>query len=267
MQSTQHPDNGRPGCAIGRYMLLFLMCLCMAGTVAFADHRDDDDDDDRDIDQAIVGDTAVLLEEGEFEIMLSASFEEEDDLETVELIVEMEYGLTDWLELGIEVPYLFLMPTPDDEHDVDGLSDVTLSVSVPLPAEPPFLAAASLAVGLPTGNDKRSEDLGDGYVLWEPSVMVDVALGAAELVFDIGGEFADDVKVFNCDVTLAYPVGEVVPSIGVECSIDRSEEEVLLVPGIGFPIAEDVELGIEAPIGLTTDSPNWGIVVELTFEF
>ena len=61
-------------------------------------------------------------------------------------LIFLGYGLTDWLEVGVQVPYLFLMPRPADEDDVDGLSDMTLSVSVPLPSEPPFLASASLGV-------------------------------------------------------------------------------------------------------------------------
>ena len=208
-----------------------------------------------------------MLERGELEITFGVSFEDEGDLETVELFVQGEYGVTDWLEITIEAPYLFLMPQPSDEKDIDGAGDVILSISLALLAKHPFLVSTSLGVSLPTGNDDRSEDLGEGVVQWEPSLIVDLALGDAELVLDVGGEFGENISVFVFETTLAYAFGEIVPSIGVESNLDGGAKEVSIVPGIGFPIAEDVELAIEVPIGLTNVSPNWKVGVEVTFEF
>lgn len=253
---------------IKKYIFLVLLCFLLIAPAALADDHDDDEEDRyRDFDQAIVGDTAALQEAGELQITFSASFEDEDELETVELFVEGEYGVTDWLEVGIQVPYLFLMPKPSDEKDIDGISDATLSVSLFLLAKHPFLVSTSLDVSLPTGNEDKSDDLGEGIVIWEPSLAVDLALGNAELVLDVGGEFGENISKFVSETTLAYAFGEIVPSIGVEASLDGGTKDVSLVPGIGFPIGEDVELAIEVPIGLTNVSSNWKVGVEVTFEF
>jgi len=155
---------------INKHIFVVLPCFFLMASAALAeDHNGDDEERGREFDKAIVGDTAALLERGELEITFGVSFEDEDDLETVELFVQGEYGVTDWLEVSIEVPYLFLMPQPRDEKDIDGAGDVTLSISLALLAKHPFLVSTSLGVSLPTGNDDRSEDLGEGVVQWEPS--------------------------------------------------------------------------------------------------
>ncbi|MAE64496.1 MAG: hypothetical protein CMJ18_09525, partial [Phycisphaeraceae bacterium] len=187
----------------------------------------------RGFDRALIGDTASLVDQGEFQITIGSAYEDDDDLETVEMFVEIEYGVRDWLEVGIKVPYLFLMPKPSDEDDVDGLGDVSLSVAVGLLAHHPVLVSASLEVTIPTGNEDRSGDLGEGQTVFEPSVAMDVALGDAELVVQIGSEIINDNATFDFEVTLAYEIGEFVPSLGFEGSLDGHSKEALIVPGIG----------------------------------
>ena len=280
---------------LDEHMLTAFLCIFLIVPVAWAQQFDDEDwqrridalelnngegwklatdvveldqegrDRQREIDRAIAGDTAVLVEQGELQVTFGTSFEDDGTLETTELFIGIEYGITDWLEVGIAVPYLFLLPRPSDERDVDGVGDVTLSASLGLVARDPFLIAVSLDATLPTGDEQKS--LGEGNGVWEPSLVMDVALGDAELVFGVGGEFARHISVFAFEVTLAYPFDEIVPSIGVEGSIDGDEKEVSLVPGIGFPIANNVELSVEVPIGLSDVSPNWQVTIELTFGF
>lgn len=249
------------------YPLRSIVTCAVALSTAGLQADEDEVDRARDFDQAIVGDTAVLLERGELEVRFEASYEDADDLDTVELLVGMDYGLTDWLELSIEVPYLFAMPVPEEEHDVDGLGDIKVGGALAVLAEHPVYVSTSLDVDLPTGNDERSEHLGEGRVVWEPSVVTDLALGDAELVFDIGGAFAEHQSEFLFETTLAYALGEIVPSLGVEGSLDGGAKEISIVPGIGLPIGEDVELAIEVPIGLSHDAANWKVLVEVTFGF
>lgn len=246
------------------------VCLCVVLIVPTIVAGADDGGDEerrREIDQAVVGDTAVVLESGETQLTLGVSFEDDDTVETVELFVEVEYGVTDWLEFGVQVPYLYLMPKPSEERDVEGIGDMTLSISLALLAKHPFWVSTSMDVTLATGDDKKSGDLGEGVDQWAPSLIVDVALGEAELVVDVGGEFGDHISIFVFDVTMAYAFGEVVVSLGVEGSFDGDEKDVLIVPGIGFPVAEDIELAIEVPFGVTHTSANWKVGIELTFEF
>jgi len=251
-----------------RITCVFLLCFFLIASFARGeDSNGDDEERGREFDRAIVGDTAALVEQGELEITFGISFQDEDELETVEMFVEGDYGVTDWLEVSLQAPYLFLAPKPSDEKDIDGAGDVTLAVSLSLLAKHPFLISTSLAVSFPTGDEDRSEDLGEGFVKWEPSLMVDLALGKAELVVDTGGEFGEHVSAYLFEATLAYAFGEIVPSLGVESTFDGASKEVSLVPGIGFPIIEDVELAIEAPIGLTNDAANWKIGFEVTLAF
>ncbi len=252
---------------VRRTLMSFLWMLWIVPIVTAGGLYEEGGDRQREMDQAIVGDTAVLLEKGDLEITLGVSVEDDGDQEAIELFVEIEYGVTDGLEIGMSVPYLRLMPEASGEPDVDGLGDVTLSVSVSLLSEHPFLISSSLGVSLDTADRKSSNDLGEGTVLWEPSLVMDVSLGDMELIADIGGEFGHQPPVFVFEFTLAYAIGEVVSSVGVEGSLDGDEKDVALVPGVGFPIAEDVELAVEVPIGLTKVSSDWKVELQLTFEY
>ncbi len=229
--------------------------------------RERDYDRARGFDKALVGDTASLVDQGKFQLTIGSAYQDEDNLETIDVFMEIEYGVTDWLEVGMRFPYLFLMPKPDDESDTNGQGDVSLSVSVGLLATHPFLLSASLEASIPTGDEDRNDNLGEGQTALEPSVAMDVALGDAELVLQIGSEIIKEQATFDFEVTVAYEIGDVVPSIGVEGSLDGGVKEMLAVPGIGFEVLDDVEAAVEVPIGLNADSPNWGILLELTIEF
>lgn len=253
---------------INKHTFPAILCSLLIVPVVGADETGRGEGDRRrGFDQAIVADTAVLLEKGELETTFGVSFEDENSQETVELTVEVDYGVTDWLEVGVQVPYLFLLPKPKEEKEIDGLGDVTLSISLSLLAEHPFWVSTSLDVTLDTGDGHGSNDFGAGVVQWSPSITMDLAAGNSEWVLGIGGEFGDRISVFVFEVTLAYPIDELVPSIGVEGSLDGDEKEVFLVPGVGFPIAEDVEFGIEVPIGLTSVSSDWKVGIQVTVGF
>lgn len=228
--------------------------------------RADENGSGRGIDQGVVGDTAALLEQGELEITIGGSYEDDSELETFELTVQIEYGVTDWLEVAVELPYQFLYPRDPEDPEVDGTGDITVSASVALPMPESLSASFTLGVVLPRGDEKK--DLGDGVVIWEPSLAIDVPLGDCELVFDIGGELGPDNEVFVYEVTIATETeSELVVSLGVQGCLDGDEQPVSIVPGFGFPIMEDVELGVEIPIGLNRETPDWQIVVEVTLEY
>lgn len=253
---------------IDRPFTLTLLCAFLIAPITRADKLEEHQDHRaRTIDQAIVGDTAVLLEHGEFEVTFGTSVEDDGDQETVELFVQFEYGVTDWFELGMQLPYLFLFPESNEMDEIDGLGDMTLSFSWAVPTKLPLMISASLEVSLSTGNESKSSDFSEGKEIWMPSLTIDLPTGDAELVIDIGGEFAKHNSVFVCEVTLAYPMDDIVTSVGFDASLDGDEKELFFVPGIGFPIAEDIEIGIELPVGLNRYSSDWQINMELTFEF
>jgi hypothetical protein len=144
---------------------------------------------------------------------------------------------------------------------------VIVAVKMGLLVKHPLLLSTSLEVSLPSGDADRSEDLGDDAVAWLPSLVVEVALGDAEGVIKVGGEFGEHVSACIVESTIAYAFGNVVPSIGLEAALAGDEKEVSLVPAIGFPIIQNMELVFEAPFGVTSGALNWGIGAELKVEF
>lgn len=215
----------------------------------------------------LVGNTAELVDPGELEVTLGFEFEEDNGKHTTDAFVEFEYGVNERMEVGLRVPYLFVDPNESGERRVDGFGDIEVSVDIAMFTEP-FLVTPSLALTLPTGNDKRSDELGDGSPMLEPAITMEIPVGNLTGIVEVGAELSRDSKSFVWSGTLAREVEETVLSLGVEGSVDNEHtSEVALVPGFGFELTDDIDVAIEAQIGLTKDTADWGITIEFTYGF
>ena len=216
---------------------------------------------------SIVGNTAELVDPGELEVTFGVEFEDDDDKHTTGLFIEFQYGVNERLEVGLRVPYLFVDPNESGERRVDGVGDIEISADVAMITDP-LLVTPSLTLTLPTGDDDKSEDLGEGSPIIEPMVTMEIPIGELIGIVELGGEFTRGSRAFVWSGTLAKEIEETVVSLGVEGSVDNEHtSEVSLVPGFGFEIIEDVDLAVEMQIGLTKDTPDWGITVEFTYGF
>lgn len=215
----------------------------------------------------IVGNTAELVDPGELEVTLGVEFEEDNDKHTTGLFIEFEYGVNERMEVGLRVPYLFVDPNESGERRVDGVGDIEISVDIAMITDP-FLITPSLTLTLPTANDKRSDELGDSSAILEPAITMEIPVGDLTGIIEVGAELSQDTKAFVWSGTLAREIEEKVVSLGLEGSVDNENtSELSLVPGFGFELTDDIDMAIEAQIGLTKDTADWGITIEFTYGF
>lgn len=261
------------------------------------------------IEELFLGESAFPQEKGEFQITFGVVHLDGDDEQITDLSLMAEYGLTDWLQVEVEVPYRFIEYVEEDEgdkdigeveydgegeeendgdkgellidlvrssaggdekgdeHDADGLGDVEVGLLACLIQKEALVLSLALEVGLPTGDE--DEELGEGKVEWEPSLLLATNLRNAQLYFGVGGEFADEEgSIFTYTAAMAYPVKPCVGVLELDGSLDGEEgDTAYLTPGMVWHGAKDVEVSFGVPIGLTNDSADWGIVNLWTVEF
>ena len=183
---------------------------------------------------------------------------------------EFQYGLTDRWELDAEVPYRFrdLNPGPS----FNGIGDVEAGVRygvIPLDKGPVALDVG-LALGIPTGD--RKHDLGEGRLTLEPSFTASTWFGPvnAQLngawdraVSNAGDEPRDE---FLYNVAILYPVRKWVLALEGNGISTRDATEYYITPELIWSPTPRLELLVAAPIGVTRDAANYGIVASVTLE-
>ena len=218
-------------------------------------------------------------------------------------VAELEYGLTDWLQVQIEMPYRHVeKKTIEESEDGDSsterlnrtsLSDVTAGFQIGLFKEDqgkwwlPTLAIESNAT-LPTGNWKN--DMGSGRYGFDAGILLSKTIDKFTVHANVGGGYVDGSREqgsssrthqrnVGTGLSLVYQPTERLDLI---CELTKDtqrqnkptgfkgssrETEVYITPGIGYKLKNNTEIGLGVPIGLTYESYRWGIMGKILFEW
>ena len=202
--------------------------------------------------------TAYVLDQGEVEFDLVGSFLRFDEggrkFDESRLMVEVEYGVTDWLMAEIEIPYLFF--NPENGPGQRGWGDVELELKAGIPGHwNGFQLAVGVEVSLLTGD----EDQGLGSPETELGFFVAVSRRFGWLAAHLQGavEAAEDVRAeYEVRVALdASPWGrEFSLLLALNGEIERGEAAGWsVVPGFEVRL-DDFQFGAGFPIGLTEEA-------------
>jgi hypothetical protein len=207
--------------------------------------------------------TAYALDAGEFEIDVVGSFLRFEDGDRGRVFVEAEFGITDWLLVGLEAPYLLL----DGEH---GIGDVELELkAAPRLEEWPFAFAVGIEVSLLTGNEE--EGLGSPEAEFGVFLTVSREFGRLHAHLHLFLEVARGAhpeQGLNLALD-ARPWGDVFSLLlALNVEFEESEAEASLVPGVEVRLEEpELQVGVGFPVGLTDDAEEWGVIVDVEVEF
>jgi len=237
---------------------------------------------------------AYLQEAGEWELSAATVYQEElpeADFDAAEWnsMLELEYGLARWLELEVELPWMWWKAGDKEES---GLADVEGSLKFLLLQEReqslrPTLSA-SVGVSLPSGDWKKGLGMGTtGYELGlglgkDTGNWIFLLSGTAEYFpgaktlnssgqtekedeFEIAGGAAIVYQAIEDASLILELSGEYEEE--EEAGVEESEIEMYLTPGIKFEPIEGLELGGGIPIGLNDDSYQWGVFLKLIAEW
>lgn len=183
--------------------------------------------------------------------------------------LSMEYGITDYFQLGVQVPLATLR-----EDDVSGVGHIEFEAYCNLLNDPESGWAAGLGfgLGLPTATP---EVAGDAYI-YEPFLVVyrELSWGAA-LNFSAGLEIDEprhDQEPTGVAGELATALlrrrDAFVFLLEAAVEIDKDEAPVSMAPGAYWqPAVAMWELGVSMPVTLADTSTDVGVFVLFNLEF
>ncbi|MCH6256985.1 transporter [Puniceicoccaceae bacterium K14] len=242
----------------------------------------------------IQNESAFLQGKGESQLDIGYEIFRDKEIhhETIDedvILFAYEYGLTDRLQVSLEV--LHLDETEEDEehhvHSIKGLTDIEMALSYVLFEETDSApqVSAVLKTVLPTGDE--DEGLGHGTLGLglgvNASKMINEHFG---LHFSTGFVKIDDaeshghevdIEEFNYGLSASYSATEDIVLL-FEYKSDREKEsdsdghsesitQSYLAPGALFKFPHHREIGVSFPVGLTDESFDWGAILEFTMEF
>jgi len=225
-------------------------------------------------------------ERGEVQLTFAPQFAAENKRDLLRYSLEIEYGLTDAWQVGLDWDSLVLSDAPGTK--TSGIGDLELETQYSFMNITDFdvHAAFKFGVGFPTGSAKRG--LSEGFMEYEPSVLLAKdfpILSYCQLFTQIGARFVDRVKDPAEDEEREPAAHEFFWSSGVFLPTawgvlsneliwatntwnNKGEEEKLFyTPGVVIPFAGGWEVGMGVPIGLTKQSDDVRIIGHVIYEF
>lgn len=265
--------------------LILYSTTILASTASLLSEEDESENDI----ELIYSEVAYLQEEAELQTDLTFSFEndydEDPNLDVMTTALEVEYGISERLTIGFELPYHRFKETEDhEEHTIKGLGDIEAEVAFNIIEERDDLPAVSVSAGmsLSTGAD----DITIGTQEWEFGLMLSKQLqkGFFGHAF-VSHEFANGIEEDDDEVDeqeFSYGLGfnkEIIDSTWFvfelfganekEESQDEEEtsQQFYVAPGVLYENDSGLVIGFAIAIGLTDESYSSGGRIKLSYEF
>lgn len=193
------------------------------------------------------------------------------DVDITQLQFEGAFGITPWVTAELEIPFVWVDPDPGSSES--GLGDIAIDgkASVMKDLSPigfvDFPLAFGTRISLPTGDDK--DGTGEENATLRPYVA-----GGYRITpwVDVQGEVSLEwqserrpVHRFNvaADFTPWAPDLSLLAGLNFY-QFGGDTPEAMFVPGVEYRMADPkIWFGAGLPFGLTSDAPNWGIVLNV----
>ncbi len=223
------------------------------------------------VQEVFLGQTVYPQDAGEVQIT-AASFWAYKGRHDHQIPLEFEYGITDYLQVQLELPFNF-HHTSDDR--AQGLGNVAVGVgwNVLNCPESGWAASIGYEIGLP----EATTGAGENAFIHEPFFVAYREFDCLAINFSATLE-VEDPRERGEETTVAseLAVAMIKPSsrydftylleFGVEVEEDATEAK--LAPGMYWqPHWAIWEFGVSLPIGLTEDTPDIGVFALFTLEF
>ena len=172
--------------------------------------------------------------------------------------LDIEYGLTDRLQLGFEAPY-GINSTPTSETPVSwSAADISVLYQF-IRGNHPF--ALSGAMGLEAPLTGRGGDLS-----YEPELLIAKAFGRLQIhlsfIPDLGDDTARDYNV-AADRPLPH---HWIPTLEFNGRRDSTVNSFYVTPGIYKHLPHRFEAGVAVPVGAGPHSNPVGVIFKMTWE-
>ena len=169
------------------------------------------------------------------------------------------------------MPYEFV--NPNDARSANGIGDVETAVRygiVPL-GQRPFAVTAGLGLGVLTGD--RTRELGEGRLTAEPFFTASMWLGRINAQFNGGWQRAitnageEPRDEFEYNVAILYPVARWFLGVEGNGTSTHKATTYYITPELIWKPANNLQLLVGIPVGVTHAAADYGIVASVTFEW
>jgi len=210
------------------------------------------------------------------------------------VIAEAEYGLSEWFQVSLEVPFASVHKKTIEDGETThlnkaGIGDIQTGVKIRLLEEDDQWWQPTVSVGFglswPTGQWRR--DLGTDSYGWEANLLLSKTtdkwayhlsggFGMTDDAREQGESEKSDIEEFEVGGALVYGATDrldLICELFAEFERERTstseshETEFYVVPGVGYKLFKDFEMGFGVPIGLTNASYDWGIIAKVQYEW
>lgn len=215
---------------------------------------------------------------------------------TSQYFLEIEYGITDRLQIEMETAYVSVREHSFDEggNQYSAFDDLELGVAYGILKETGLIPAITLGVQLRLPTGSRGDEIGEDRVGYGTSLAVSKDFGHWVGYACFGYEYTANSKIKFADHKFGpkldtsgveYGLGAALKltdewHIHLEC-LGQSEQqleldkrswqsEIVLVPGVRYGVENKKlgrwQVGVGFPIGLTNNSPDWGVIFQIQWE-
>jgi len=248
---------------LGLALVAFLVSACRAP----GGETDRSASFEQPIQEVFLSELVYPQEERETQISIAVQYENNDD-DAYRTPLSLEYGITGAWRIELEWDAYA-------DHERAGGGRTAGTGDVEIGTAYSFMnlggsdvhAALGSSVTLPTGDDDR--ELGEGETTYEPYgvVAMDTPLLPRSQVFtQLGTELNDGAPEWFWNIGFFVPFDHRNRYV-LTTEFNWTEEERYLTPGVVFNLPGTWELGVGAPIGLTSEADDYRVILFLTFEF
>jgi len=172
--------------------------------------------------------------------------------------LDIEYGLTDRLQLGFEAPY-GINSTPTSETPVSwSAADISILYQF-IRGNHPFALSGAMGVNAPL--------TGRGDVSYEPELLIAKAFGRLQIHASVIPELGGDETSLEYNVAAVRPLAHHwIPTLEFNSRRDAGVNSFYVTPGIYKHLPHRLEAGIGVPLGAGQHSNPAGIIFKMTWE-
>lgn len=177
--------------------------------------------------------------------------------------LSVEYGITNRLQVEIEVPYLISSISKQQTLRGVGNTEVGLLYNV---------IRNNRIVSLSVGVEKSLQTTGEKLrpyndePSWEAFTVIARQFGILQMHSNIAAEFSDDEASFHYGIATVFSIGRCRPTF--ELNSQKEEERIFyFTPGLLLSLPSGIEFGVSVSGTVSSEPPFQAVTALLTYEF